>query len=155
MGAAELAGLLRDYHGSYLLVFAGYNAGHGQVEKWIEGYGDPRDPKIDPIHWVERIPFAETRNYFQRVMENLRAYRVRFGSGTQWQQPAKMSNWYQFSLKDALCGSGHGVEPALLGPRRPRRIGGGACAYVPSAKNVRERPRTAASSFSSSKQYTD
>src|SRR6266851_3973243 len=74
MGAAELAGLLRDYHGSYLLVFAGYNAGHGQVEKWIEGYGDPRDPKIDPIHWVERIPFAETRNYFQRVMENLRAY---------------------------------------------------------------------------------
>jgi hypothetical protein len=78
-----------DYHGSYLLVFAGYNAGHGQVEKWIEGYGNPRDPKID---WVERIPFAETRNYFQRIMENLRAYPVRFGSGTQWQQPAKMSN---------------------------------------------------------------
>jgi len=55
MGAAELAGLLRDYYGSYLLVFAGYNAGHSQVEKWIEGYGDPRDPKIDPIVTTSRL----------------------------------------------------------------------------------------------------
>jgi len=61
------------------------------------GYGDPRDPKIDPIDWVERIPFAETRNYVQRVMENLRAYRVRFGSGTQWQQPAKSQTDISFT----------------------------------------------------------
>jgi soluble lytic murein transglycosylase len=83
MGAAELVGLLRDYRGSYLMVFAGYNAGRGRVGKWVEQYGDPRDPKVDPIDWVERIPFAETRNYVQRVMENLQVYRVRFGSGTQ------------------------------------------------------------------------
>jgi soluble lytic murein transglycosylase len=44
-------------------------------------YGDPRDPNVDPIDWVERIPFAETRNYVQRVMENLQVYRVRFDSG--------------------------------------------------------------------------
>ena len=41
-------------------------------------YGDPRDPKVDPVDWVERIPFSETRNYVQRVIENLAVYRVRF-----------------------------------------------------------------------------
>ena len=93
MGAGELAGLLRDYRGSLLLVFAGYNAGRGRVEKWIAQYGDPRDPKVDPIDWVERIPFAETRNYVQRVMENLQVYRVRFGGGSQSQAlvPTNMS----------------------------------------------------------------
>ncbi len=90
MGAAEIAGLLRDYRGSYLLVFAGYNAGRGRVEKWIAQYGDPRDPRVDPIDWVERIPFAETRNYVQRVLENLQVYRVRFG-GARRQEPIKAS----------------------------------------------------------------
>jgi len=78
MGAAELAGLMRDYRGSFLLIFAGYNAGRGRVEKWIAQYGDPRHPNIDPIDWVERIPFAETRNYVERVMENLQVYRTLF-----------------------------------------------------------------------------
>src|SRR6266545_7638099 len=93
MGAAELAGLFHDYRGSYLLIFAGYNAGRGRVEKWIAQYGDPRHPKVDPIDWVERIPFAETRNYVQRVMENMLVYRERFGNGSQWQAlvPANMS----------------------------------------------------------------
>jgi soluble lytic murein transglycosylase len=60
--------------------FAGYNAGRGRVQKWVADYGDPRDAKVDPIDWVERIPFAETRNYVQRVMENLAVYRVRFSA---------------------------------------------------------------------------
>lgn len=81
MGAAELSGLLQDYRGSYILTFAGYNAGRGRVREWIERFGDPRDPKVDPIDWVERIPFSETRNYVQRVMENFQVYRVRFGNG--------------------------------------------------------------------------
>ena len=81
MGAAELSGLLQDYRGSYILTFAGYNAGRGRVHEWIERFGDPRDPRIDPIDWVERIPFSETRNYVQRVMENFQIYRVRFGHG--------------------------------------------------------------------------
>jgi soluble lytic murein transglycosylase len=80
MGAAELSGLLQDYRGSYILTFAGYNAGRGRVREWIERFGDPRDPKVDPIDWVERIPFSETRNYVQRVMENFQVYRVRFGN---------------------------------------------------------------------------
>jgi soluble lytic murein transglycosylase len=79
MGTAELAALLQEYRGSYIMSFAGYNAGRGRVQKWIAQYGDPRDAKIDAIDWVERIPFPETRNYVQRVMENLQVYRVRFG----------------------------------------------------------------------------
>ncbi len=82
MGAAELAALLQEYRGSYIMSFAGYNAGRGRVQKWIAQYGDPRDAKVDAIDWVERIPFAETRNYVQRVMENLQVYRVRFGEST-------------------------------------------------------------------------
>jgi len=82
MGAAELSALLREYRGSYIMTFAGYNAGRGRVQEWIKAYGDPRDPKVDAVDWVERIPFAETRNYVQRVMENLLLYRVRFNVTT-------------------------------------------------------------------------
>ncbi len=78
VGAAELAGLMEDYRGNYALVFAGYNAGRGRVRDWIAQFGDPRDPKVDPIDWVERIPFMETRNYVQRVMENVQVYRTHF-----------------------------------------------------------------------------
>jgi soluble lytic murein transglycosylase len=81
MGAAELSALLREYSGSHIMTFAGYNAGRGRVRDWVKQYGDPRDPKVDAVDWVERIPFAETRNYVQRVMENLQIYRVRFDSG--------------------------------------------------------------------------
>jgi soluble lytic murein transglycosylase len=82
MGAAEIAALLKEYRGSYILTFAGYNAGRGRVQQWISQHGDPRDPGVDAVDWVERIPFAETRNYVQRVMENLQAYRARFFDAT-------------------------------------------------------------------------
>jgi soluble lytic murein transglycosylase len=78
LGAAELGGVLQEYRGNYILAFAAYNAGRGRVAEWIGRYGDPRDPKVDPIDWVERIPFMETRNYVQRVTENLQVYRIRF-----------------------------------------------------------------------------
>ena len=90
MGAAELGGLLEDYRGSYILTFAAYNAGRGSVKKWIERYGDPRDPKVDAVDWVEKIPFSETRNYVQRIMENLQVYRARFGGGTRLQIEADL-----------------------------------------------------------------
>jgi soluble lytic murein transglycosylase len=80
MGAAELSALLKEYTGSHIMTFAGYNAGRGRVRDWVKAYGDPRDPDVDPIDWVERIPFSETRNYVQRVIENLQVYRVRFDS---------------------------------------------------------------------------
>src|SRR5262249_53439098 len=69
MGAAELAALLREYRGNYIMSFAGYNAGRGRVQQWVAQYGDPRDPEVDAGAWVERIPFAETRNCAERVME--------------------------------------------------------------------------------------
>ena len=78
-GAAELGDLIRDYRGSYIMTFAAYNAGRGRLKEWIGRFGDPRDPKVDPIDWVERIPFSETRNYVQRVLENVQVYRIRFG----------------------------------------------------------------------------
>jgi soluble lytic murein transglycosylase len=78
MGAAELSALLSEYRGCHIMTFAGYNAGRGRVRDWIKAYGDPRDPKVDPVDWVERIPLSETRNYVQRVMENLLVYRARF-----------------------------------------------------------------------------
>jgi len=80
-GAAELGDLLADFRGSYVLTFVGYNAGRGRIRDWVARYGDPRDPKVDPVDWVERIPFSETRNYVQRVMENMQVYRIRFGGG--------------------------------------------------------------------------
>jgi soluble lytic murein transglycosylase len=82
MGAAEIAALLKEYRGSYIMTFAGYNAGRGRVQQWVAQHGDPRDPGVDAVDWVERIPFAETRNYVQRVMENLQAYRARFDANT-------------------------------------------------------------------------
>ena len=83
LGAAELGDLYVDYRGSHILTFAGYNAGRGRVKEWIARFGDPRDPRVDPIDWVEQIPFSETRNYVQRVLENLQVYRVRFGGGSK------------------------------------------------------------------------
>ncbi len=78
-GSAELGDVIQDYRGSYIMAFAAYNAGRGRLKEWLAKYGDPRDPKVDPIDWVERIPFSETRNYVQHVMENVQVYRVRFG----------------------------------------------------------------------------
>ncbi|MGY3550493.1 soluble lytic murein transglycosylase [Bradyrhizobium sp. USDA 4472] len=82
MGAAELSALLSEYRGNQIMTFAGYNAGRGRVREWVQAHGDPRDPRVDPVDWVERIPLSETRNYVQRVMENVLVYRARFeGSG--------------------------------------------------------------------------
>ena len=87
MGAAEVAALLQEYRGSYIMAFAGYNAGRGRVQQWVAQHGDPRDPEVDAVDWVERIPFAETRNYVQRVMENLQVYCARFGARTATVEP--------------------------------------------------------------------
>jgi soluble lytic murein transglycosylase len=87
LGAGEISGLLKDYRGSLILTFAGYNAGRGRVQQWMAQHGDPRDPKVDAVDWVERIPFSETRNYVQRVLENLQVYRRRFGENTATVEP--------------------------------------------------------------------
>lgn len=82
LGATHLDGLLDSLDGNLPLTFAAYNAGIGNVRRWMKTFGDPRDPKVDPVDWIERIPFAETRDYVQRVLENLQVYRVRLGEQT-------------------------------------------------------------------------
>jgi soluble lytic murein transglycosylase len=77
IGSAHLGELMEDWKGSHILAFASYNAGGGNVMKWVRAYGDPRKPGVDVVDWIERIPFYETRNYVQRVMENLAVYRQR------------------------------------------------------------------------------
>ncbi len=77
LGAAFLGQVMEDLNGSPELAFAAYNAGPGRVAHWIAAYGDPRNG-ADMVDWVERIPFEETRDYVERVSENLAIYRQRF-----------------------------------------------------------------------------
>ncbi|MGB3502077.1 MAG: lytic transglycosylase domain-containing protein [Mesorhizobium sp.] len=78
LGSAFLSEQLRNFSGSYILTFAGYNAGPRRANEWVKRYGDPRGKEIDEVvDWIERIPFTETRHYVQRVMENYQVYKVR------------------------------------------------------------------------------
>jgi soluble lytic murein transglycosylase len=80
LGAAFLGQMIADQGGSVALALAAYNAGAGRVAQWIAAYGDPRSGKADPVDWVERIPFDETRDYVERVSENIGVYRARFAA---------------------------------------------------------------------------
>lgn len=75
LGMAHVSDLLENFGGSYVLSIASYNAGAGRINQWISTYGDPRRTNADVVDWIERIPFNETRNYVQRVMENTQVYR--------------------------------------------------------------------------------
>ncbi len=77
LGAHHLHDLLKRFDGSYILAATSYNAGPHRSAQWIKKYGDPRTGEVDPIDWVESIPFSETRNYVQRVLENMQVYRAR------------------------------------------------------------------------------
>jgi soluble lytic murein transglycosylase len=76
LGMIEYAGHLTAWGGSYVLAAAAYNAGPTNVRRWLNANGDPRT-SADPIDWIEQIPFSETRNYVQRVLENMEAYKNR------------------------------------------------------------------------------
>lgn len=91
LGSAYLSDLLRDFEGSYILALASYNAGPSRSRRWIRDYGDPRDPTVDVIDWIEMIPFTETRNYVQRVMESVSIYRRKLDgvTGTSFEQDLK------------------------------------------------------------------
>ncbi len=74
LGSDYLALRLRNWDGAIMLAAASYNAGHGNAMKWVRRYGDPRNPGVDQLAWIERIPFGETRSYVQRVIENAAVY---------------------------------------------------------------------------------
>ncbi len=77
LGSSYLGSLIDSYNGSYVLAIAAYNAGPARVRSWLREWGDPRTGEIDTIDWIELIPISETRNYVQRVIENLQVYRQR------------------------------------------------------------------------------
>lgn len=80
LGSYFLSGML-DKFGSPPLAIASYNAGPGNVSRWIAANGHPPSDVLGQLNWIESIPFAETRNYVQRVLENLQVYRAMLGTG--------------------------------------------------------------------------
>ncbi len=82
LGTAYLAKRLEEFDRAVPLALAAYNAGAHRVRQWLGMNGDPRVGEIDPIDWVELIPYGETRNYVMRVIESQTIYQARAGSGT-------------------------------------------------------------------------
>ena len=82
LGAAHLGDLIDDHGGSYVLTLVSYNAGPRRSREWVAEYGDLRTGEVDPIDWVESIPFQETRQYVQKVLQNLHVYRSRLAPKT-------------------------------------------------------------------------
>lgn len=76
LGAGYLQEMSDQFGGTLSLVAAAYNAGPGRPLRWMRQFGDPRDPAMDPVDWVEMIPFNETRNYVMRVTEAVVIYRA-------------------------------------------------------------------------------
>ncbi|MEO1199511.1 MAG: lytic transglycosylase domain-containing protein [Pseudomonadota bacterium] len=83
LGSRYLAGRINDFNGSYVLAIASYNAGKSRADQWMARFGDPRTGGIDVVDWIELIPFTETRNYVQRVMENVIVYREVLGTSSR------------------------------------------------------------------------
>ena len=93
VGAAYLDTLLSDFQGSYILTLAAYNAGPARARRWVKELGDPRDRNTDVVDWIESIPFSETRNYVQRVMESVEIYRRRLGMSPGGGLEADLRRW--------------------------------------------------------------
>jgi len=82
LGSAYLGHMINGFGGSYVLAAAAYNAGPGRPAAWVSFCGDPRSAGTDPLDFIECIPFAETRNYVMRVLENVQVYRARLNGGS-------------------------------------------------------------------------
>ena len=74
LGSSYFQRMVGQWGGNYVLAVASYNAGAGNVRKWVRAYGDPRSANVDTLRWIEQIPFSETKGYVQRVMENTVVY---------------------------------------------------------------------------------
>ena len=90
LGSYYLAGLLEEYEGSYPFALAAYNAGPKRVKYWKKINGNPQKRKISYVDWIELIKFKETRNYVQRVLENINVYRYILSG-----KPIKIYNFFE------------------------------------------------------------
>lgn len=93
VGGAYFQRLLNYFNGSYPLAVAAYNAGAGNVNKWLRANGDPRAGGIGWVDWIERIPIQETRNYVQRVMENAVVYEAMYPDKASYTGPNPLSHF--------------------------------------------------------------
>ena len=109
LGAAHLADLVSDFNGSYILTLVAYNAGPRRSREWVDEYGDPRGGQVDPIDWVECIPFNETRQYVQKVMQNVHVYRSRLSPESVRPMTADLKRG---SPADLAVASTSSAEPA-------------------------------------------
>ena len=82
LGAYYIGSMIDDFGGSYVMATAAYNAGPGRPAEWASYCGDPRSGGVDPVDFIECIPFSETRNYVMRVMESAEVYRARLNGGS-------------------------------------------------------------------------
>lgn len=87
LGNSYFQRMLDNYDGNHVMAVAAYNAGPGRVRQWVQRFGDPRDPSVDILQWVEKIPIPETRDYVQRVLENAVVYASRQGSASAAVRP--------------------------------------------------------------------
>ncbi|MCY4395278.1 MAG: lytic transglycosylase domain-containing protein [Rhodospirillaceae bacterium] len=128
LGSAYLDYLLDRFEGSYLLAAAAYNAGPARVARWIERYGDP-GRNIEPIDWIESIPFGETRNFVRRVLANVAVYRARLGSNglaatpvAAWRRPgSEITCSVAADCKKARGTNGNSGQPGDAGGQAPLR----------------------------------
>ncbi len=116
LGAAHLADLVSDFNGSYVLTLVAYNAGPRRAREWVAEYGDPRGGQVDPVDWVESIPFSETRQYVQKVMQNLHIYRSRLAPQTVRPMTADLARGAPATM----------ATMATSAIDRPRDCGGGS-----------------------------
>ena len=105
LGAAHLGDLIAEYNGSYVLTLVAYNAGPRRVREWVAEYGDPRSGKVDPIDWVESIPFQETRQYVQKVLQNTQVYRARLAPETMRSMSADLRRGGPAAISVAAAGN--------------------------------------------------
>lgn len=93
LGSGYFRRMLDYYGGSYPLAIAAYNAGPGNVNKWLRSNGDPRLPGVDIVRWIEEIPIYETKNYVQRVLENAVVYDLLHPDKARFRGPNMLSGY--------------------------------------------------------------
>ena len=99
IGSSFFDRMLNYYQGNYVLAVASYNAGPGNVNKFIRANGDPRQPGVDVVDWIEAIPLTETRAYVQKVLENAVVYDLFNPERARTPQKDRLS--YYLGKKDA------------------------------------------------------
>ncbi|WP_369027301.1 lytic transglycosylase domain-containing protein [Qipengyuania sp. RANM35] len=93
LGNNYIQRMVSYYNGSYPLAIAAYNAGPGNVNKWLRANGDPRTGSISWIEWIEKIPIYETKNYVQRVVENASMYETLYPERTPYKRARSVSDF--------------------------------------------------------------